>query len=89
MPVLTNIGYTVDWKQVTVITWGGLRGAVGLALALVVVQTPGIPLTIGSKASLNLSLSLPFHGLKSTPLSKYLIHLVFVHMLYGRCAHNY
>jgi sodium/hydrogen exchanger 10/11 len=49
MPVLTNIGYTVDWKQVTVITWGGLRGAVGLALALVVAQTPGIPHSISSK----------------------------------------
>ena len=52
MPVLTNIGYTVDWKQVTVITWGGLRGAVGLALALVVVQTPGVPLAVGSKVRL-------------------------------------
>lgn len=49
MPILTHIGYTVDWKQVTVITWGGLRGAVGLALALVVVQTPSISLTISSK----------------------------------------
>lgn len=50
MPILTHIGYTVDWKQVTVITWGGLRGAVGLALALVVAQTPEIPMgTIGSK----------------------------------------
>ena len=49
-PILTRIGYTIDWKQVIVITWGGLRGAVGLALALVVVQTPGVPLdTIGSK----------------------------------------
>ena len=49
MPILTHIGYTVDWKQVTVITWGGLRGAVGLALALVVVQTPSISLSISSK----------------------------------------
>ena len=49
MPILTHIGYTIDWKQVTVITWGGLRGAVGLALALVVVQTPDIPVYIGSK----------------------------------------
>ena len=49
MPILTHIGYTIDWKQVTVITWGGLRGAVGLALALVVVQTQGIDHMIGSK----------------------------------------
>lgn len=45
-----HIGYSIDWKQVIVITWGGLRGAVGLSLALVVLQTSGIPLdTIGSK----------------------------------------
>ena len=45
-----HIGYSIDWKQIIVITWGGLRGAVGLALALVVAQTPEIPpRTIGSK----------------------------------------
>ena len=60
MPILSNIGYTVDWKQVTVITWGGLRGAVGLALALVVAQTPGIPRSISSKASLISSSSSSF-----------------------------
>lgn len=49
-PILTHIGYQIDWKQATVITWGGLRGAVGLSLALVVAQTSGVPLdTIGSK----------------------------------------
>ncbi len=35
-----------------VITWGGLRGAVGLALALVVEQTAGVPQeTIGNRVS--------------------------------------
>ena len=49
-PLLMHIGYSIDWKQVIVVTWGGLRGAVGLSLALVVLQTTGIPLdTIGSK----------------------------------------
>ncbi len=49
-PLLSKIGYPISWKQSLVITWGGLRGAVGLSLALVVLQTPGIPLdTIGSK----------------------------------------
>jgi NhaP-type Na+/H+ or K+/H+ antiporter len=47
-----QIGYSIDWKQVIVITWGGLRGAVGLALALVIAQTPQIPFgPIGSKVS--------------------------------------
>ena len=45
-----HMGYSIDWQQVIVITWGGLRGAVGLALALVVAQTKGVPLdSIGSK----------------------------------------
>ena len=49
-PVLAHTGYSLDWKNMLVITWSGLRGAVGLALALVVEQTPGIPRdTIGSK----------------------------------------
>ena len=49
-PIITHIGYSINWRQVTVITWGGLRGAVGLSLALVVAQTPGVPFdTIGSK----------------------------------------
>ena len=35
-----------------VITWGGLRGAVGLALALVVEQSDGVPQnTIGNRVS--------------------------------------
>lgn len=49
-PIITHIGYSINWRQVTVITWGGLRGAVGLSLALVVAQTPGVNFdTIGSK----------------------------------------
>ena len=41
-PVLKRVGYSMTWKDVVVITWGGLRGAVGLALALVVAQTAAI-----------------------------------------------
>ncbi|KAJ8298747.1 hypothetical protein KUTeg_022807 [Tegillarca granosa] len=33
-PVLRHTGYGMSWKEGTVMTWGGLRGAVGLALAL-------------------------------------------------------
>ena len=33
-PVLANTGNGVTWKEVVVIGWGGLRGAVGLALAI-------------------------------------------------------
>ena len=33
-PVLRHTGYGLTWKDGIVMTWGGLRGAVGLMLAL-------------------------------------------------------
>ncbi len=51
-PILTRVGYSVTWKDIVIITWGGLRGAVGLALALVVAQTKSIDFDrIGSKVN--------------------------------------
>ena len=45
-----KLATTLARKQMIVITWGRLRGAVGLALALVAAQTSGVPLgSIGSK----------------------------------------
>eukprot|EP00884_Botryococcus_braunii_P023322 jgi/Botrbrau1/9674/Bobra.0201s0008.1 len=35
-PVLKNLGYSLDWKHALVLSWSGLRGAVGLALSLFV-----------------------------------------------------
>jgi len=49
-PVLVNIGYKINWRGMLMVAWSGLRGAVGLALALVVEQTDTIYSTnIGSK----------------------------------------
>lgn len=51
-PLLVRTGYAINWKSMLVITWSGLRGAVSLALALVVEQTPEIPTdTIGNKVN--------------------------------------
>ena len=36
MPVLSRLPYKLDWKNALLVTWGGLRGAVGLALGLIV-----------------------------------------------------
>jgi sodium/hydrogen exchanger 10/11 len=35
-PCLARLGYGIGWEMIAVMTWGGLRGAVGLILALVV-----------------------------------------------------
>lgn len=39
-PLLSRLGYGISWGKGIVITWGGLRGAVGLSLALVVEHDP-------------------------------------------------
>ena len=46
MPLLKGLVEAVDFRYQMVMCWGGLRGAVGLALALTVVTTDGIPLEI-------------------------------------------
>ena len=33
-PILRQTGYGLSWQEGIVMTWGGLRGAVGLMLAL-------------------------------------------------------
>lgn len=35
-PLLKRMGYGLNWRDAVVMVWGGLRGAVGLALALIV-----------------------------------------------------
>ena len=50
-PILSRTGYPLHWKDLLVVTWAGLRGAVGLALALVVGQTNGVSPDIGNKVS--------------------------------------
>lgn len=47
-PILSRIGYGLTWRNAVIMTWGGLRGAVGLALALVVENLAGDDV-IGSK----------------------------------------
>jgi len=43
MPILERIGVGITRQKATVLVWGGLRGAVSLALALTIVQDPKIP----------------------------------------------
>ena len=46
-PVLARIGYGLTWQNAVILCWGGLRGAVGLALALQVALDYE---SVGSKA---------------------------------------
>eukprot|EP00959_Pyramimonas_sp_CCMP1952_P048894 1021553-Pyramimonas_sp.AAC.1 len=42
-PALRVMGYGLDWRFASVLVWGGLRGAVGLALGLQVALTEEYP----------------------------------------------
>lgn len=46
-PILKRVGIGFNRQKAVVLTWGGLRGAVALALALVIAQEPGIPAAVG------------------------------------------
>lgn len=48
-PILSRVGYGSTWQEMFVMSWGGLRGAVGLALALSVQQNPNIPSALGDR----------------------------------------
>ncbi len=49
MPVLKRIGVGITKEKAIVLVWGGLRGAVSLALALVVAQNDNIPKELGDQ----------------------------------------
>lgn len=49
MPILRHIGYGLSVKEMVVMTWSGVRGAVGLAMGLLVLQDPNIHPHVKSK----------------------------------------
>ncbi len=49
MPLLKRIGIGINKEKASVLIWGGLRGAVSLALALTVAQNDLIPKEIGDQ----------------------------------------
>lgn len=49
MPLLTRVGLGITTQKATVLIWGGLRGAVALALALVVAQDRRVPIELGDQ----------------------------------------
>ncbi|GAA4504365.1 sodium:proton antiporter [Pseudaeromonas paramecii] len=49
MPLLGKVGMPINRQKAMVLTWGGLRGAVSLALALTVANQPGLPAEVGDQ----------------------------------------
>ncbi|XP_055996016.1 sodium/hydrogen exchanger 10-like isoform X4 [Ostrea edulis] len=55
-PILRHTGYGLSWQEGMVMTWGGLRGAVGLALALQVAHHEEIDSeTVGIRVLIHVS----------------------------------
>lgn len=48
-PLMKHLGYGLNRRESFILTWGGLRGALGLTLALMVSYTPAIPESIRSQ----------------------------------------
>lgn len=44
LPLLRHNGYGISWKEVVVLGWGGLRGALAMVMALMVSYNQAIPL---------------------------------------------
>lgn len=42
-PAMKHLGYGLTKRESVILTWGGLRGALGMTLALMVSYAPGIP----------------------------------------------
>ena len=42
-PWLRKSGYGLNWKETIILSWGGLRGAIGLALSLMLAWNPHVP----------------------------------------------
>ncbi|KAI8812617.1 Sodium/hydrogen exchanger family-domain-containing protein [Cladochytrium replicatum] len=43
-PILARLGYGLDWKDVVLLIWGGLRGGMSLILVILVKENTAIPL---------------------------------------------
>lgn len=48
-PIMKSLGYGLTKRESVILTWGGLRGALGMTLALMVSYTPAIPEEIRSQ----------------------------------------
>jgi len=46
---LRMVGTPIDWREGVIMIWSGLRGAVGLAMAIIVDREPEIPVRMGSR----------------------------------------
>jgi len=95
MPLLKRWGYGVNWKEATILIWGGLRGAVGLIMGLLVEHDqyidPAVKQMIAFHTSGIVLLTLLINGSTVDSIYKRLdmypdgdFHLVHVRKVFGK-----
>merc|ERR1719316_2187912 len=75
-PLLNLAGTSISPKEAFVMVWSGLRGAVGLAMAIIVDREPDVPTQMGSRVMFHVgglaALTLTINATSAAPLLKYL-----------------
>jgi sodium/hydrogen exchanger 10/11 len=75
-PLLNLAGVSISAKEAFVMVWSGLRGAVGLAMAIIVDREPDVPTQMGSRVMFHIgglaALTTIINATTSAPLLKYL-----------------
>merc|ERR1719321_554807 len=75
-PLINVAGYPLDYKEAIVMVWSGLRGAVGLAMAIIVDREPQVPTQMGSRVMFHIgglaALTTIINATTSGPLLRFL-----------------
>jgi len=73
---LNKVGGSLDWREGVAMCWSGLRGAVSLALAIVIDEEPGISTQMGGRIMFHVggiaALTLLVNATTAAPLLRYL-----------------
>merc|ERR1719207_450044 len=75
-PILNLCGTKISGKEAFVMVWSGLRGAVGLAMAIIVDREPAVPTQMGSRVMFHIgglaALTTIINATTSAPLLRFL-----------------
>jgi hypothetical protein len=89
-PFLSHVGYGLSWKNMMVMTWGGLRGAVGICLSLEVFKDRDLceNITVGPKVRSSSGYHASCKNHKFIYLKHYVYSLVLVTNCWNRDSHS-
>merc|ERR1719217_1407739 len=75
-PIMNLAGHPLNYKEAVVMVWSGLRGAVGLAMAIIVDREEQVPTQMGSRVMFHIgglaALTTIINATTSAPLLRFL-----------------